>query len=184
MISRQLFQGQRVRFTALDPDSDADVLARWSHDPDYLRRINDELRPITPAMARKRIDDWVADMNKQAAVHFGVRLHGEARLIGTVAIDNIVWPHTAAGLKIGIGNPADRMQGLGSDAMRLLLAYAFNELNLHRVHATLGAHNVEAVRFLKRFGFIEEARLRSAVLWNNARWPQLELGLLRPEWRP
>jgi RimJ/RimL family protein N-acetyltransferase len=183
MILRQLFRGQRVRFTALDPDSDAETLAQWSHDPDYLRRMNDELRPITPGMARKRIDDWVSDMNKQSAIHLAVRLHDEARLIGAVAIEDIAWPHANAGLKIGFGAAADRNQGLGSDAMRLLLAYAFNELSLHRLHATLGAHNVEAVRFLKRFGFIEEARLRSAVLWNNARWPLLKFGLLRPEWQ-
>jgi len=63
-----------------------------------------------------------------------------------------------------------------------MLRYAFNELNLYRLSAFVGEDNPGAMRFFKRFGFIEEVRRRKALLRDGQTWDLIHLGLLRDEW--
>lgn len=182
MNARQLFQGARVRLDALDPEKDADTLSAWSHDMDFARRMNAEPYPVTASAARKRMEAWVEETDKRESISLALRRTDGARLLGTLRIEQIVWPHRTAQLKLGIGSSVDRGQGLGKEALDLILRYCFDELNMHRLSASIQSHNPEALRFFTRNGFVEEARLRGAFAWNGARWDDVWLGLLRSEW--
>lgn len=182
MNARQLFQGARVRLDAFDPEKDAATLSAWSHDLDYARRMNAEPYPFTSSAARKRIEAWAEESDKRESISLALRRTDGARLLGTLRIEHIVWPHRNAQLRLGIGAAVDRGQGLGKEALDLVLRYCFDELNMHRLGASIQSHNPEALRFFERAGFVEEARLRSAFGWNGARWDDVWLGLLRSDW--
>ncbi len=184
MNARQLFQGARVRLDALDPEKDAAALSAWSHDLDFARRMNAEPYPFTASAARKRIEAWAEESDKRESISLALRRTDGARLLGTLHIEHIVWSHRTAQLKIGIGSPVDRGQGLGKEALGLILRYCFDELNMHRLSASIQSHNPEAQRFFARAGFVEEARLHGAFAWNGTPWDDVWLGLLRSEWTP
>jgi RimJ/RimL family protein N-acetyltransferase len=85
-------------------------------------------------------------------------------------------------VKIGIGSPSDRGQGYGSEALRLLLRYAFAELNLFRLSAFAPEYNPVALHIFRKAGFVQEVCRRQALNRDGRRWDLVYLGLLREEW--
>jgi RimJ/RimL family protein N-acetyltransferase len=106
----------------------------------------------------------------------------DGRLIGYAKLDGIGWAHGFARLELGIGDPADRGRGYGSEALNLILRYAFDELNLHRVAAVTCSYNSGALHWLERTGFVTEVRQREAIKRTGQRWDLVHLAILRPEW--
>ena len=198
-LADQLFQGARVSLTAHEPDQDAEVEARWTNDPEYLRLVSAEpARPLAPAAIKKKHEEQEKEKN-QRRISFALRLRGAAsaaeaggaaqdkagaeRLIGFVRFENIDWSNGSARLVLGIGAAEDRRQGYGTEALALALRYAFEELNLHRLGAEAAAYNAGALRLLEPAGFQVEVRRREALYRDGRRWDELWLGLLCEEWR-
>ncbi len=73
-------------------------------------------------------------------------------------------------------------KGYGREAISLLLQYAFQYHNLHKVWLRVNANNVRAMGAYRACGFVEEGRQRSHV-WNDGHYVDLVLmGVLRDEW--
>jgi len=66
--------------------------------------------------------------------------------------------------------------------MRILLRYAFTELNLRRVTLTVFAYNPRAIRSYEKVGFRHEGHLRDFLNREGRRWHELYMGILREEW--
>jgi RimJ/RimL family protein N-acetyltransferase len=180
----QLFEGNQIRLAPHDAERDAEIESRWTHDPEYLRLISsDPARPLAPSQIKKQYEELEKEAEKHRnAFHFAIRTKTDDRLIGYVHLRWIEWTHGTGTLALAIGDPSDRRQGFGREALQLILRYAFDELNLHRLTALTFEYNVGALRFLERAGFQIEVRRRQAVNRDGRRWDVLMLGLLRDEW--
>ena len=84
---------------------------------------------------------------------------------------------------IGIGDPAYRGNGYGTDAMRVMLRYAFRELNLYRVQLNVFSCNERAIKSYLKAGFIVEGRQRGMLLRDGRRWDFIYMSVLRDEWK-
>ncbi|MCL5996983.1 MAG: GNAT family N-acetyltransferase [Chloroflexi bacterium] len=184
MIDTPLFEGLLIRLGPIDPERDAEVFARWTHDVEYLHLSGDApVRPLSVAQAHKKLDQMTKDAEKShRELHFAIRKNEDDRLVGLTQLQRIQWSGGAAQISLGIGAPEDRGQGFGSEALRLMLRYAFSELNLHRLEAIACEYNTRAIRFLERAGFSVEVRRRQALHRGSKRWDLLHMGLLREEW--
>ena len=74
-------------------------------------------------------------------------------------------------------------QGLGGEAQRLAIDFAFGELDLHRLEADTHPRNVASIRSLERLGFRIEGLQRERWLVAGERSDSLLMGLLATEWR-
>jgi RimJ/RimL family protein N-acetyltransferase len=179
-----LFQGELVCLAPPEPDRDAGVESRWTHDAEYLRLLAPEpARPLSPGHIKKRHEMAEKEDDKTLGqYHFVIRARADDRLLGFVRLEYIEWTHGAGMVRLGIGDPHERGRGYGSEALGLVLRYAFDELNLHRLMAITSDYNPGAVRFFERAGFAVEVCQRQALRRDGRRWDALILGLLRPEW--
>jgi RimJ/RimL family protein N-acetyltransferase len=193
-IQDSLYEGQLVHLTAIDYEKDPPVEASWSQHPLFLRMLSAErAAPKSPEQVKKNY----ARIEKQSEesrnlFHIAIRTlpdkarieEGafEERLLGFAEIYWIEWTHGAAWLRLGIGNPQDWRKGYGSGALRLLLRYAFDELNLRRLSAEIPEYNQAALRLFQKARFSEEVRRREALHRDGQRWDLLHLGLLGSEW--
>ena len=73
-------------------------------------------------------------------------------------------------------------RGLGTEAIRLALAYGFEHLDLHRVSLTVLADNTHAIAAYIRCGFSVEGLLRQTLLRDGARHDDLSMAILKPQW--
>ena len=183
-MTTSLFEAEHVRLAPPDPEHDAEIESGWTHDSEYLRLLDAApARPLSPGQVKKKYEAFEKERDKQ--FYFALRTRapdGPGRLLGFGQLKWIDWMHGGAELRLGIGASADRGQGYGGEAARLLLHYAFEELGLHRLTAMTFEYNPGAMRFLERQGFQLEVRMRRAVQRDFRRWDTLGYGLLRPEW--
>ncbi len=181
-MSPNLFKGQLVRLATLDPDRMSTAFARWSRDSEYHRLLN-----FYPAYlwSTKKWKSWLEkDIEKEEQQEFFFAIHTleEDRLIGLVGLMGIEWNHGNAWVAIGLGERSDWGKGLGTDAMRLILQYAFTELNLYRVTLGFFEYNPRAQRSYEKAGFILEGRQRQVVQREGKRWDVLIMGILKTDW--
>ena len=80
-------------------------------------------------------------MRRRTCIYFTLRMRSDDRLIGFARLHWIEWSNGAGFIELGIGDPNDRLQGYGSEALRLLLRFAFDELNLYRLTAIIPEYN-------------------------------------------
>ncbi len=175
-----LLRSTQVRLTALTPD-DLPTVAGWYEDAQFLRLY--DARPALPK-AEAELSKWLQEVQQaQDTFTFAIRPLDTDHLIGTVELDGILWPHGVGGLSIAIGDRANWGQGYGYEAAQLALAFAFDELNLHRVQATVFAYNERSIALFERVGFRREGVYREFLRRDGERHDMLLYGLLDREWR-
>jgi RimJ/RimL family protein N-acetyltransferase len=181
-MAKDLFRGELVRLTVEEPQTMAESFSRWVRDSEYWRLAN--ANPVR-AFSFKAVKEWQEkeQENKQSDLFvFSIRTLEDNRLIGDVGLDGVLWNHGETFASIGIGDREYWGKGYGTDAMRLILRYAFFELNLQRVSLNVFDYNTRAIRSYEKLGFIHEGRLRGVVK-RDGRWYDLVfMGILRDEW--
>ncbi len=184
-ISTQLYQGQHVRLGAIDYEKDPEIESRWTHNTQYLHSLGLQLaRPLSPAQVKKRYEAIEKEIDKSKnTFYFTIRSQEDDRLLGFVRLFWIEWTNATGGIQIAIGNPEERDQAYASEALHLVLRFAFQELNLYRLSAFAADDDPDGIQLLKKAGFIEEVRRRKTVQRNGQICDQLLMGLLSEEWR-
>ncbi len=183
-ISAPLFEGQLIRLTPVDHEADPETVAAWTHNDEFMRLYSPQpVRPLTVEQVKKKFEQIDKEMDEDNNLfHFAIRPHDEQRLIGEARLQWIEWTNGNAWVKLGIPNPQDRHHGYGSEALRLLMRFAFRELNLYRLTISLPEYNARAIAFFEKAGFIVEVRRREAINRMGRRWDLIDMGILLPEW--
>lgn len=183
-LQTQLFDARDIRLGPIDHEAHAEIESRWTHDAQFMRLMElKPVRPLSPAMVKKEYEAIEKKMEEDKNLfYFTIRARTDDRLIGNAVIEWIDWTNGNGWIRLGIGAAEDRGKGYGSQTLRLLLRYAFAELNLYRVTAMMAEYNTGAIRLFQKFDFVEEVRRREALDRDGRRWDLLTFGQLRSEW--
>jgi len=170
-----LLRGARVQLTALMED-DLPTIAKWYQDTEFMRLL--DARPAHPKSTIS-LHTWLDEAQKASDGYlFGVRLLENDALIGYIELDSILWTHGAAWFSIAIGAREYWGQGYGTEATRLVLEFAFEELNLHRVQATVFNYNRRSMAMFERLGFRREGVYREFIHRDGERYDMILYGIL------
>lgn len=184
-IQTQLFEAKDVRFGPIDHEAHPEIESKWTHDAEFMRLLDlKPARPLSAAMVKKYYETVEKEMDEDKNLfYFTIRAREDDRLIGKAMIEWVSWTNGNGFIRLGIGSPEDRRKGYGSQALTMLLRYAFGEINLYRVTAVVPAYNEGAMRLFQKFGFMEEIRRRKALNRDGEFWDLVSFGLLNSEWR-
>lgn len=127
--------------------------AGWLDDPETTRFLETKPGSTTVASLAEYIRGHV---ERHDSLLLGIFPGPDARHVGNVKLDPIVFVHRWAVLGIMIGEPDRRGQGLGAAVVRRVLDYAFTALALHRVELGVVADNAAAIACYERIGFVLE----------------------------
>jgi RimJ/RimL family protein N-acetyltransferase len=182
MLSTNIFRGDLVHLTAEDPETAGKALAGWGRDSEYMR-----LQDFGPLRlwSAKKIQAWREnglERSDQGVYYFGVRTIQEDRLIGFIYLVGVSWTHGDTWMGIGLGDREYWGKGYGTDAIRVILRYAFTELNLRRVTLVVFAYNPRAIKSYQKTGFKVEGQLRQHLARDGQRNDMIVMGVLREEW--
>jgi len=184
-IRTPLFEARDIRLGPIDYEKDPEVESRWTHDSEFMRLMElKPVRPLAPAMVKKQYESLEKEIEDDKNLfYFTIRAREDDRLLGKAVLEWIDWTNGNSYLRMGIGSGMDRGQGLGTQALGLLLRFAFAELNLFRVTVVIPEYCLAGIALLHKFGFIEEVRRRRAILRDGQEYDLLAFGLLRSEWQ-
>ena len=171
--------GERLLLKGLEESDAEDVFAIYS-DPEVIRYWSSPAYESIE-QARNLISETQNQFRARTMFEWGAEHRGSGRIIGTCTMINVDIAHRRA--EIGYAFAREFWgRGYATEAVELLVAFAFGPMNLHRLEADVHPDNSGSLRLLEKQGFKREGHLRE-------RWHHLGriedgifLGLLRPEW--
>jgi RimJ/RimL family protein N-acetyltransferase len=176
-MNENAFCGKFVRLVAFEPEKHAFLSANWTRDSEFSRLLNAEPAYL---LTENQVKAWA---EKQHDLYqFVILDHQNDRPIGLVELDGVSWTAGDAFVGIGLGERDYWGKGYGTEAMNIILGYAFRELGLRRVSLTVFEYNLRAIHSYEKIGFTHEGRLRQALNRDGKRWDILFMGILRAEW--
>lgn len=181
-MKTSLFCGDLVRLSAEDPEPMSKAFSRWARDTEYHRMLNYD--PVA-YWSEKKWKSWLEkDLQEesQSDFFFSIRALDKDLLIGFIGLMDIEWANGNSWVVIGVGERDYWGKGYGTDAMRLVLRYAFHELNLYRVSLGLFEYNLRALKSYQKAGFTLEGRYRQLSNRDGSRWDVLIMGVRKPDW--
>ena len=78
----------------------------------------------------------------------------------------------------------ERNKGYASESVRLLLDYAFSELEFNRLEAYITPGNDSSIRVLEKNGFVREGLLREMEFYKDRYWDGILMAILRKDYKP
>lgn len=113
---------------------------------------------------------------------FGIEEVATEKLVGMAFLKDINLIHRTAEFAIFIGDSNAAGKGYAREATQLLLAIAFNELNLNRIYLKVQQDNINAKKLYEKCGFTTEGTLRQAVYKNGRYVDEQLMSILKQEY--
>ncbi len=170
--------GERVYLRPFEK-KDLPYVYQWANDPE-VRALTAEVNPMTPSGLEKF---WDKVSNEPDRIWLTVCLKEGDRPIGEVGLHRMFPAWRQTDLSIILGDKSTWSQGYGTEAINLLLDFAFGYLNMHRVSLGVVAFNDRAVKFYEKIGFKHEGLERDGYYYNHRYCDFIRMSILEDEYR-
>ncbi len=151
-----MIAGEHVILRAFERD-DAERCYRWMNDPNIVRTLKSRY----PIAFQNEIEWLDRAMHANTTErHFAIERKDDRTHVGNASIHDIEWVSRVASFGLFIGEPSAWNRGFGSDAIRTLVRFAFEEMNLRKLRINVFDYNDRAKHVLEMQGFVQEGRLR------------------------
>ena len=165
----------------LRPARPADIAARFAIGPEPDNNLR--LYGVDPATAQPFTMERAEYWTKSLIDHPYAWVIERDGLLGSARLDRVDFVDRRASFAIGLLQSKNIGKGIGTEATRAVLTYAFSELKLHRVSLRVLAINERAIRSYKKCGFQVEGRERETAFLDGRWHDDLIMGLLEHELR-
>ncbi len=169
-------EGERIKFVALSLE-DSVAIHEFASNEDVSRFIG---WPLTQTLeeTEKYIKKMLNNVEKGSHIYANVILKETHKLIGTVMFFD--FDKVANHAEVGYVFHQDHWgNGYGSEAMKILNDYAFNELKLHKLHARVTSGNIGSCKVLEKNGFELEGTFRDYFYIDNTYYDCICYGKLK-----
>jgi diamine N-acetyltransferase len=170
-------KGKKVYLRPLNKQNDLSLCLQWIND----QGLTQYLSMYLPS-SKESEGEWFDNMNKSKndIVLFIETIKN--RPIGIIGLHKIDWKDRNAEHGIFIGEKDCWSKGYGKDAHMILLNYAFNTLNLHKICSSAVAFNERSLRYHLSCGYRIEGKRRKQV-YKKGKYHDLVLfGLFQGRW--
>ncbi len=160
--------------------TDAQKYTGWVNDLEVAIPMGAEAYQTIPLQKEEEL--LKHDISKQTHL-YNIITTEEDKLVGRCVLLNIDHLNRRANVAIVIGEKRCWNKGFGREALRLLLDYGFNLLNLNNVMLTTGAFNKRAIACYKKVGFKEIGIRRKARILCGKKYDLIFMDLLAEEFK-
>jgi aminoglycoside 6'-N-acetyltransferase len=179
-VDHDPIEGPRLRFRPIEERDLPDIL-RWLADPEVREFYGDPDETVEEAREHFMEPDvtpcWRFVIEEHT--HEGTRGVGEIQYYHPYPGDEWTW---SAGIDIFIGEPDARGRGLGTEAVRTMLAHLFEVKRLHRVTIDPEVANRRAIRCYEKAGFRLDGVLRHNAFEHGEYVDTHFMSILDHEW--
>ncbi len=181
---KDIFKGDLVRLSAMDAEEIGKAFTKQERDSELIRLMEMGPTRLHSEKAAVKFFEKMLEEYSPANHFFSIRALEDNRLLGDINIDVINdWGSRDSFVGLGIYNREDWGKGYGTDAMKVMLRFAFTEMNLRRVTLTVFEYNPRAIRSYEKVGFRHEGRMRGRLVKDGKRWDMLFMGILYEDWK-
>jgi RimJ/RimL family protein N-acetyltransferase len=152
----------------------------WNNDSRFWSGVG-ERRFVSQAQVDAEHREWDEYEGPSTGVAFGVQTKDRTPS-GYMGINWLLAHHRLAMLGASIGEPEYWGNGYGTDALLLLVDYAFDELDIRKIWLGTMSLNARVMRQMEKVGFTLEVRRRKGFYADGVWYDELIYSLFREDW--
>lgn len=159
--------------------SDADLLVNLMNDPDTQKMLGGHSFPVSLEEQQK----WIsAQIGRNDILRCIVADKGSIEIgVGTIILSDIDYINGVAQVHIKMDKDTGRGKGYGTDALKAVVKYAFNEMRLNCIYADVLAYNEISQKLFQKVGFTRDGVLRARAFKNGHHFDVYSYSILRDE---
>ena len=169
-------KGEKVLLRAIEL-ADAGILRQMINDEQIENAVMGYSFPVAEHQQIK----WIENLAGEKGV-FRAMIDVDGTAVGTVVLSDIDMKNGTAEIHIKLAGEAERGKGYGTDAVRTVLSYAYDELRLNCISCRIKEDNIASQRLFEKCGFVREGCLRARVYRNGRYFDFYEYSLLKSEY--
>lgn len=158
-------KGEKIYLRALEPE-DLQFLYELENDSS-IWEISGTTTPYSKHVLQLYLDNAHRDIYDVKQLRLCI-CDSEDNRIGLIDLFDYEPNNNRAGLGIVIKNSNNRNQGTGSESIKVLLDYAFSNLNLHQVFANVAEDNAMSRHLFEKLGFEKIGVKKDWILVNGS----------------
>lgn len=164
----------KIALRALEP-SDLELLYLWENDPEVWR-VSGTLSPIS----RERLARFIEEQSYDIYATRQMRLIIEAdnRTVGSIDIFDFDPLNRRFGIGVVIFSNLDREKGYAKEAIKHIIDYGRNTLNIKQIWATIAIDNKASIALFESCGFTQSAHRREWIYQDGDFIDELEYQLI------
>lgn len=168
--------GEKIYLRPFERD-DLDHIRKWYNDPELRGQI-EITEPYNTVKTEQWFDNICTDSHR---IWFAIALKENDAVIGECGLLRMFAAWKSTDLTMIIGEHDAQDKGYGSEAIQLLLDYAFGHLGFHRVALGVVGFNENAIRFYEKNGFKREGVQRDGYFYNHRYYDFVMMSILEDE---
>ena len=158
---------------------DLPLMQAWMNDPE-IRGITGEVAPSNRLQTEAYFERV---KNDESRAWFMIVRKDTGQVIGETGLLRMFHAWRTTDMSIIIGEKDCWGKGYGTEAMLLMLDYAFGYLSFHRVAIGVVGFNERALRFYEKIGFKQEGVQRDGYYYNPRFHDFVMMSILEDEYR-
>lgn len=143
-------ENEKIRLRNLEPE-DLELLYRWENDSS-LWSVGNTVSPLSRYVLKEYIAESHRDIYDLKQLRLMIERAADGIAIGLVDLFDFDPHHRRAGIGILV-DPLYQQQGFATEALSLLIRYAFSFLKLHQLYVHVPVRNEASKSLFSRSGF-------------------------------
>ncbi len=170
-----MLEGEMVRLREYHKE---DIPTVWKYINDPV--IRELLIPGIPFPWKLEEEEkWYEEQNAKGDIYnFAIEKKTDGKYIGGCGVNSVDWKNSVATVGIFLGKEF-LSQGYGTDAMKALVKFTFNQMNIHKVMLHVFSFNKRAIQSYEKVGFKIEGTLREQIFRDGKYYDETIMGILR-----
>jgi diamine N-acetyltransferase len=115
--------------------------------------VSNTQTPYSRFLIRQYLKNAHQDIYEAKQLRLAICKNQTSEAIGLIDLFDFDAKNKRAGVGIIIQNEANRNLGFGKEALSLVIAYSFKQLQLHQLYANIGIENSASLLLFATFGF-------------------------------
>ncbi len=176
-LERPFLNGKNIFLQPMDISFLDSNYLNWVNDDEIIDNMASLSLPTTEKGLREYIEN---NTNRSDVAFFAIRWKENSEFIGTIKLGPIDWIDRKAYYGQLVGKKYWG-KGVGTEALRLLVSYGFNRLNLHWIGAAVIAENKASIKSSERAGFTLVATIPNQIWYKGRYTAMLHFGITSDE---
>lgn len=144
-------KGDNIYLRALEPN-DLEFIYAMENDLS-IWEVSNTQTPYSRFLVKQYLENAHQDIYEAKQLRLAICQDEDFPALGLIDLFDFDPKNRRAGIGIVIQSAENRKQNIGSEALELLINYAFYHLNLHQLYANIGTENVASMALFSKFGF-------------------------------
>lgn len=144
-------KGQNIYLRALEPN-DLEFVYAVEND-ESIWEVSNTQTPYSRFLIRQYLENAHQDIYEAKQLRLAICKDQDFPALGLIDLFDFDPKNNRAGVGILIQDLGNRNSGIGTEALDLLIQYAFTQLNLHQLFANIDIENEGSLTLFTKFGF-------------------------------